>query len=791
MNSSIITQLIEELQSKDSISGVTRSQLLDILRTQKERTIRDQLIESLEKIGRVDTSEKDWRRNLADSFESIGGAIKADRICYYEAGSSGSEEKSGFSLRVEWADQEVCGTMETAYPFLPDEEFSDMLVMFQNRCPIQTVRSHQHDGILKKLMTDDQINTILLIPIYVKNSLYGMLRFDDCQSERVWSDLETSLLQTTAFQIRNLFEKHEMEKQLLQTYRQAGIGTWEMDLENDTFEWSAVTKEIFEVDPETVPNREVAFDIFHDDRSRQQIFEAVERAQNHGEPYDIEVLITTAKGNERWIRDTGQPQIKNGKCVRLFGVVQDIHKRKMAELESEKNKKLLESITQQTEVAVWVRDQKGEILFVNNEWKKIFGLSDQRISGKTLFEFLDKENADEMVESDRMVIQSGNQIVFEEMVDTVYGKRHYMVNKFPLTGIAGLENAVGGIGTDITNIKETEEKLQHAEQKLREIIEHSTNLFYTHDADHNLTYLSPQSIDFLGYPPEEAKRRWTEFVTEHPVNEKGMNSTQTAIDTGRAQPPFELQLKRGDDKIIWVEVNEAPVVKNGQTISVAGSLTNITERKKAQESIRSNLKEKETLLAEIHHRVKNNLAVVASLMQLQAMESDSTEVRGQLIESVLRIKSMASIHEHLYKAEIFSKLDFAENVKSLVREVIETMQYSSDISLKFKCDEVYLNINQAIPCSLILNEVITNIIKHAFKDLDKGEISLQLHQNADIVAITVKDNGHGLPEGFNQDTLNTLGMQLIKTLSGQLSADYRYQSLDNGTEFTLQFGMQE
>lgn len=235
-------------------------------------------------------------------------------------------------------------------------------------------------------------------------------------------------------------------------------------------------------------------------------------------------------------------------------------------------------------------------------------------------------------------------------------------------------------------------------------------------------------------------------------------------------------------------MNEAPVVKNGKTISIAGSLTDITERKKAQESIRSNLKEKETLLAEIHHRVKNNLAVVASLMQLQAMESDSPELQDELIESVLRIKSMASIHEHLYKAEIFSKLDLAGNLKSLVRDVIDTMQYSSDISLKFDCDEVYLNINQAIPCSLILNEVITNIIKHAFKELEKGEISLQLHQDEkDMVAIKVQDNGRGLPEGFDQNELSTLGMQLIKTLSAQLSAEYRYESLEKGTEFTLRF----
>ena len=456
-----------------------------------------------------------------------------------------------------------------------------------------------------------------------------------------------------------------------------------------------------------MPDADLAADITYDDDTKDLFLKAVERAQITGEPYDLEVKIKTAKGNVKWVRDTGRAEFKNGKCIRLYGIVQDIHKRKTAEHESEKNKRLLEAITQQTEVAVWVRDDAGNILFVNKQWKSIFGLGSVNVIGKSLHDFFNESEANEMISSDRSVVSRNKQVIFEEFIGTATGPRHYMVNKFPLHGISGLENAVGGIGTDITEIKQTEARLLQTKQKLREIIEHSTNLFYTHDVNHTLTYLSPQSIDFLGYPPEEAKCRWTKFVTDHPKNEKGFEATQRAIVTGKAQGPFELQLRRGDGEIIWVEVNEAPVVKNGKTVSVAGSLTNITKRKRAQNKIRESLREKETLLAEIHHRVKNNLAVVASLMQLQAMESESSDVQGELLESVLRIKSMASIHEHLYKTEDFSNLDFAHNLEMLVGEVIDTMQFSSDISLIFDCDDVRLSVNKAIPCSLIVNEVVT------------------------------------------------------------------------------------
>lgn len=793
MDSSIITELIEQLQKPGELSSTAKSKMLEVLRSYEERNLRDNLIKSLTDISKGMISTIAWDELLNESFIKLGSGIRADRVCYYESVNSSDSDTRGHELKVEWcsdyANQEHGNSK---HPFLPESSYIDLFTALNNRCPFQSIRSHQMEGELKTLMENDGVQTILLLPIHLSDELFGIIRIDSCRSDRHWSDREISLLQPVVFQVRNLLEKRDVELQIQNTYRQAQVGIWEIDLEKNTLMWSPVTREIFGLQNGEMPTMEMVENSFADEESKAELMSLVERAQRTGESFDMELQIKTVNGDVKWIRDTGQAKFKNGKCVRLYGIVQDIHKRKIAELESEKNKQLLQAITQQTDVAVWVRDKQGEIIFVNDEWKRIFNLENKEINDLTLFDLFEKKVAQELVASDQKVLTQNSQIVFEEQIETGSGPRFYMVNKFPLKGIAGMEDAVGGIGTDITDIKKTEEKLQKAEQKLLEIIEHSTNLFYTHNVNHELTYLSPQSIDFLGYKPTDAKRRWTEFVTDHPVNKKGGESTQKAIDTGVAQPPFELQLRRGDGKIIWVEVNEAPVVKNGKTVSIAGSLTDITERKKAQESIRSNLKEKETLLAEIHHRVKNNLAVVASLMQLQAMESDSEELQQQLIESVLRIKSMASIHEHLYKAEIFSKLDFAENLQSLVREVIDTMQYSNDISLAFDCDEVFLNINQAIPCSLILNEVVTNIIKHAFKDLEQGEIFLRLQQDKDdAVTITVQDNGKGLPDGFNQETLTTLGMQLIKTLSEQLSAQYHYQSLDKGTEFTLRFYRQE
>ncbi|MEK9135664.1 MAG: PAS domain S-box protein, partial [Bacteroidota bacterium] len=174
---------------------------------------------------------------------------------------------------------------------------------------------------------------------------------------------------------------------------------------------------------------------------------------------------------------------------------------------------------------------------------------------------------------------------YEYALITKHGERLEGIHTTKLINYEG-GSAILGIVTDITERKQAEEALRATEQKLRDIVEYSTNLFYSHTVDHVLTYVSPQSRHFLGCDPEEAKVRWTEFVTDHPVNLKGFESTQQAIDTGVPQPRFELELKTKGGKIVWVEVNEAPVVKEGKTIAIVGSLTDITERKQAEEALR-------------------------------------------------------------------------------------------------------------------------------------------------------------------------------------------------------------
>lgn len=247
---------------------------------------------------------------------------------------------------------------------------------------------------------------------------------------------------------------------------------------------------------------------------------------------------------------------------------------------------------------------------------------------------------------------------------------------------------------------------------------------------------------------------------------------------------FKHQKKNGE--IIDVEIRASRIEYNGRKAELVLA-NDTTEKRIYQENLLKSLKEKETLLAEIHHRVKNNLAIVSGMMQLQSYQNDDLELQAKLMDSVSRIQTMASIHEHLYQANSFSHINFAENLHSLINNIIVTFQSDLQLDLDFNCSPVTLNINQAVPCSLIVNEVVTNILKHAFKGRKNGSIQVKLVVDIDQLKLTIKDNGVGLPKDFSPDSESSLGLLLINILTEQLGGESNYSSSDEGTSFQLIF----
>lgn len=214
----------------------------------------------------------------------------------------------------------------------------------------------------------------------------------------------------------------------------------------------------------------------------------------------------------------------------------------------------------------------------------------------------------------------------------------------------------------------------------------------------------------------------------------------------------------------------------------------VNERKKIETQIRESLVEKEVLLKEIHHRVKNNLQVVSSLLYLQARNIRDKKTHEMLKESQNRVRTMALIHEELYKSKDIIRIDFAEYIQSITSHLFHSYGVSSDkVNIAMEIDDIPLSIDKAIPCGLIVNEVVSNSFKYAFPNGKGGDIFIRLKENEDnFVQLIIGDNGVGLPKGFDFRKTKTLGLQLVHALTKQLSGNIDLYS-NGGTEFKIEF----
>lgn len=236
--------------------------------------------------------------------------------------------------------------------------------------------------------------------------------------------------------------------------------------------------------------------------------------------------------------------------------------------------------------------------------------------------------------------------------------------------------------------------------------------------------------------------------------------------------------------VCWEPIRE----EAGQVIGVASATMDLTPIKQAEEQIKSSLAEKEVLLKEIHHRVKNNMQVIASLISLQADQSQDNTVRDVLEDVTRRVRSMAMVHEKLYQSADLARIDFAEYAQSLLNYLWRSYgNEASDIRLTTKFEPVSLPVNKAVPCGLILNELVSNALKHAFPVNTGGEVTVSL-RNGDQgqVVLRVGDNGQGLPAGFDWSQTNSLGLRLVQMLAGQIDASVKVSD-NKGTEFKLIF----
>lgn len=258
------------------------------------------------------------------------------------------------------------------------------------------------------------------------------------------------------------------------------------------------------------------------------------------------------------------------------------------------------------------------------------------------------------------------------------------------------------------------------------------------------------------------------------------------VANGRSHQ-MEVQIYSEKINEFWMEVYMSPIFDTeGNVAEISLVAHDISEKKKASIEIEESLKEKEVLLKEIHHRVKNNLQVISSILNLQSSFVQDEKTLSILQESRNRIRSMAIIHENLYKTEDFSTIKFGEYLQNLSANLIASYRISGEVRLSAGINNVDLVLDQAIPCGLLVNEIITNALKYAWDNEKDRVISIKLLQKKTQVILEISDNGKGLPRPFREMNSDTLGLQLIITLAEQLDGDLSVD-IRKGTKYLLKF----
>ncbi|MDW5549885.1 PAS domain S-box protein [Methanosarcina sp.] len=590
------------------------------------------------------------------------------------------------------------------------------------------------------------------------------------------------------------------ERNLAEAQEMAHIGSWERDFATNELHWSDETYRIFGLRPQESKVDYNTFLSYVRPEDRDLIESAVKEALK-GKPFDIYYRIITANGEERIVHEKAEVVFEERKNpARIIGTVQDITEHRKAEEKIQNLANVVESSAE----AIITESFDGIITSWNKGAEQVYGYSVKEVIGKSIL-ILEPPTLTGEIEKLCKIVQQGEKIrQYETLRLRKDGKLiNVSLTIFPVLDNQGKITAVSVIATDITGRKEAEEKLRESEEKYRNIVETSNEGIYLVDNEAKITYAN-KIMETSGYTLEEMIGRpiW-DFISEEskPVAKRSFEKRRKGIDDS-----YELKLVRKDGSFIWGLISAKSLFnKEGKFIGYLGMLTDITERKKAEEFL-ANLETARK--KEIHHRIKNNLQVISSLLDLQAEQFKNRECIGNsevleaFRESQDRVISMALIHEELYRGKELDKLNFSPYIEELTSTLFQTYRLgNTNISLSMDLEEnLFFDIDTAVPLGIIVNELVSNSLKHAFLDRERGEIRIKLHrektteleiENCESTStsfiLTISDNGIGIPENLNIEDLDSLGMQLVTSLVDQLDGELELKR-DGGTEFTIRFG---
>lgn len=518
-------------------------------------------------------------------------------------------------------------------------------------------------------------------------------------------------------------------------------------------------------------------------------------------PEPWRAIFITKDGRQLLLEGTSTARMEGGRIMAVRSILRDITAGHAAQELLLKHAAKEKALFEASEHLFWTVDRRIALTSFNQGYKNMVErmhgatpqINNDPTTPRTLFapqEYHDfwKAKYDEVF--------AGKTVRFETDRTDRNGER--VCNEIYLSPVLDQDGIVVeafGIGHEITAERVAEARVREQAAKLNAIFESSvTVMMWSLDREFRITacnkhfrHMMKQSLGREIYIGDNLRKSFLKIVSEE--MDKAFLELYGAAFNGKPGH-YEGSLVMHDGSLMWAELFISPIVTEGVVHEVSCMAHDITEKKKAEHDMLENLREKEILLKEVHHRVKNNLQIISSIFSLQRdhVGGDPRSL-ALLLESRNRIHSMSFIHESLYQNKNFNQVDFAHYVQGLCQNLVMSYSLSGKVRLHTDLQHIMLDLDKAIPCGLILNELISNALKHAFPGGRGGVIRISMKESGSTIQIGLEDDGTGFPMGYTDESDKGLGMELVQMLMEQLDGKATRTSLNGtaGTAYLITF----
>ena len=445
------------------------------------------------------------------------------------------------------------------------------------------------------------------------------------------------------------------------------------------------------------------------------------------------------------------------------------------------------SIFSSSPEAIVMLDHKNRVVRVNLEFTRLFGYTQEEIVGRHIDTLIAGEGEIAEANAFSKIAEKGKTLNAESTRRRKDGSPVDVSIMGAPVEKDGKVIGIYGIYRDISARKEMERKLAASEASYRELFENAPIGIFQSTSRGRFLLVNRATAEILGYQSSEEVIHHFNNLAKQLYYRPGSRDLfiQDLKERGYLQN-YEVEAVKKDGTIIWLSINcrISQWVDDGSFV-IDGFLNDKTNLKAAEQQIRNSLKEKDVLLQEVHHRVKNNMQIISSLLNLELMNTDEQRIIELLYVIQKRIQTMALVHEKLYSSDNVAFVELGEYTRDLTMQILDIMAGDIYIDADFELEEIYAGIDFSVPFGLIVNELVMNAYKHAFGGIESPHLFLELHKGKEELVVRLRDNGIGLPEQFNPDNLKTLGMKLIHSLVAQLGGKISFAS-ESGTECTVE-----